>query len=69
VATQGRFSDSGSYFQWRGEYTEGREKTKPQVIEPTYEIDKADQLYELNLDVVDQPLRRRGLKSNILALV
>lgn len=69
VATQGQFSDSGSYYQWRGKYTEGREKTKPQVIEPTYEIDKADQLYELSLDLIDQALRRRGLKSTILAPV
>jgi len=69
VATRGQFSDSGSYYQWRGKYTEGREKTKPQVIEPSYEIDKADQLYELSLDLIDQALRRRGLKSTILAPV
>jgi len=69
VATQGQFSDSGSYYQWRGKYTEGRDKTKPQVIEPTYEIDKADQLYELSLGLIDQALRRRGLKSTILAPV
>jgi protochlorophyllide reductase len=69
VATQGQFSDSGSYYQWRGKYTEGRDKTKPQVIEPTYEIHKADQFFELSLDLIDQTLRRRGLKSNILAPV
>jgi len=32
VATQGQFSDSGSYYQWRGKYTECREKTKPQCL-------------------------------------
>jgi hypothetical protein len=69
VAPQGQFPDSGWYYQWRGKYTEGREKTKPQVIESTYEIDKADQLYELSLDLIDQALRRRGLKSTILAPV
>jgi len=68
VATQGQFSDSGSYYQWRGKYTEGRDKTKPQVIEPTYEIDKADQLYELSLDLIYQTLRRRGLKSDTFFL-
>jgi len=47
---------------------EGREKTKSQVIEPTYEIDKADQLYELSFDDIDQMLRRRGLKSDLLFL-
>lgn len=65
VASRGQFSDSGSYYQWRGKYTEGREKTKPQMIEPTHEIDKAPRLYELSIDVIDQALRRRGLKSNV----
>jgi len=69
VAPQGQFPDSGWYYQWRGKYTDGRDKTKPQVIESTYEIDKADQLYELSLDLIDQALRRRGLKSTILAPV
>ena len=47
---------------------EGREKTKPQVIEPTYVIDMADQLYELSFDVIDQTMQRRGLKSDLLFL-
>jgi protochlorophyllide reductase len=66
VASRGQFSDSGSYYQWRGKYTEGREKTKPQMIEPTHEVDKAEKLYELSVDVIDEALRRRGLKPNVL---
>jgi len=69
VAPQGQFPDSDWYYQWRGKYTEGREKTKPQVIELTYEIHKAEQFFDLSLDLIDQALRRRGLKSTILAPV
>ena len=59
VASQGTFSDSGSYYQWRGNYFAGRERTRPEVIQPTGEVVKADRLYELSLEVIDRALRKK----------
>lgn len=54
VASDGRFGDSGIYWQWRGSYLEGIDKTKPVPIEPTErEADKAERLWELSAKLVN----------------
>lgn len=49
VASDGRFGDSGMYWQWRGSYLNGIDQTSPVPIEPTErEADKAEQLWDLS---------------------
>lgn len=54
VAADGRFGDSGRYWQWRGSYLQGTDKTRPVPIEPTdKEADKAEKLWELSSKLVN----------------
>lgn len=54
VAADGRFADSGRYWQWRGSYLQGTDKTTPVPIEPTEkEADKAEKLWELSAKLVN----------------
>lgn len=54
VASEGRFGDSGSYWQWRGSYLEGTDKTEPVQIDATErESDKAERLWELSAKLVN----------------
>lgn len=49
VASDGRFGDSGVYWQWRGSYLNGIDQTTPVPIDPTErEADKAEQLWDLS---------------------
>lgn len=58
VAADGRFEDSGTYWQWRGSYLQGTDKTEPVPIETTArEDDKAGQLWELSAKLVGMPVR------------
>lgn len=54
VAADGRFSDSGRYWQWRGSYLQGTDNTIPMPIDPTdREADKAEKLWELSSRLVN----------------
>ncbi|KAI0561017.1 protochlorophyllide oxidoreductase [Gracilaria domingensis] len=54
VASDGRFGDSGTYWQWRGSYLQGIEKTEPVQIDPTEkEADKAEMLWDLSAKLVN----------------
>lgn len=56
VASDGRFGDSGTYWQWRGSYLEGTDKTEPVPIETNErESVKAEQLWELSAKLVGIP--------------
>lgn len=53
VAADGKFGDSGRYWQWRGNYLEGIDKTNPVPIDPTErEADKAELLWDLSAKLV-----------------
>jgi protochlorophyllide reductase len=53
VATDGEFGDSGKYWQWRGKYLEGTDKTAPVAIMPTErEVVNAERLYNLSAGLV-----------------
>lgn len=53
VAADPEFSDSGKYWQWRGSYLQGTDKTKPVPIMPTErEASKAERLWELSAGLV-----------------
>lgn len=53
VAADPEFGDSGKYWQWRGSYLEGVDKTEPVPIMPTErEADKAERLWELSANLV-----------------
>lgn len=53
VAADSRFGDSGRYWQWRGSYLQGMNKTAPVPIDPTErEADKAEKLWELSEKLV-----------------
>lgn len=53
VASDGRFSDSGRYWQWRGSYLQGADKTTPVPIDPTErESDKAALLWDISAKLV-----------------
>jgi protochlorophyllide reductase len=57
VAADAEFGDSGKYWQWRGSYLQGAEKTSPVAILPTErEIEKAARLWAISEELV-------GLKS------
>jgi protochlorophyllide reductase len=59
---EGQFYDSGKYWQWRGSYLEGVDKTHPISIMPTErEAEKAERLWELSSVLV-------GLKSKSMAI-
>lgn len=54
VAAEAGFEDSGRYWQWRGSYLQGTDKTSPVPIDPTEkEAGKAAQLYELSSKLVN----------------
>lgn len=54
VAADGRFSDSGRYWQWRGSYLQGSDKTSPVEIQPTEkEAENARKLWELSSKLVN----------------
>lgn len=54
VASDGMFGDSGTYWQWRGAYLEGTDKTKPVPIETNMrEEDKAGLLWDLSAKLVN----------------
>lgn len=54
VASDGRFGDSGEYWQWRGSYLKGMDKTAPVPIEATdREAEKAEKLWELSSKLVN----------------
>lgn len=54
IASEGQFTDSGRYWQWRGSYLAGIDKTEPVPIDPTErEADKAEQLWELSAKLVN----------------
>ncbi|CDF77433.1 NADPH:protochlorophyllide oxidoreductase [Chondrus crispus] len=54
VASDGRFGDSGRYWQWRGSYLQGMDKTTPVPIDPTErEAGKAEKLWELSAKLVN----------------
>lgn len=54
VAADARFEDSGRYWQWRGSYLEGMDKTSPVPIDPTErEADKAEELWNLSAKLVN----------------
>lgn len=54
VASDGKFGESGRYWQWRGNYLEGMDKTKPVPIDPTErEADKAELLWDLSSKLVN----------------
>ncbi|CAN8066867.1 unnamed protein product, partial [Agarophyton chilense] len=56
VASDGRFGDSGTYWQWRGSYLQGIDKTEPVPIDPTErEADKAQMLWDLSAKLVNVP--------------
>lgn len=53
VASDPEFGDSGKYWQWRGSYLQGVDKTKPVPIVPTErEADKAERLWDLSAGIV-----------------
>lgn len=53
VASDGMFGDSGTYWQWRGSYLEGIEKTKPVPIETNMrEEEKAGILWDASAKLV-----------------
>lgn len=53
VASDGRFGDSGTYWQWRGSYLNGTDKTEPVPIESTErESDKAGKLWDISAKLV-----------------
>lgn len=53
VTSDGRFGDSGKYWQWRGSYLEGTDKTRPVTIDPTErEAEKAEKLWDLSAKLV-----------------
>lgn len=61
VASDPRFGDSGKYWQWRGSYLKGADKTIPTPIPPTErESDKAEKLWEISSKLV-------GLSSPLVA--
>lgn len=54
VAADGCFGDSGRYWQWRGNYLKGADKTAPVPIDPTErEAEKAERLWELSAKLVN----------------
>lgn len=56
VASDGEFGDSGKYWQWRGSYVEGSEKTKPVSIMPTErEVKNAEKLWDISCELVGLP--------------
>lgn len=53
VASDGRFGDSGTYWQWRGSYLSGIDKTAPVPIDATErESEKAEKLWDLSAKLV-----------------
>jgi protochlorophyllide reductase len=59
VASDPEFGDSGKYWQWRGSYLQGADKTTPVSIMPTErEIEKADRLWDVSEKLV-------GLKTRV----
>lgn len=53
VASDPEFGDSGKYWQWRGSYLEGTDKTTPVAIMPTErEVKNAERLWTLSENLV-----------------
>jgi protochlorophyllide reductase len=53
VAHDAEFGDSGKYWQWRGSYLQGSDKTTPVAILPTErEVKNAERLWALSANLV-----------------